>query len=169
MIKLLHIFKVETGTRIDRVVNIRSTGGGSCNPNTIIIFASYITSPRLIVTMMNLSRERPLKRSKRLIGLFTPSRSRECDEVDGGSCISAKHASSSLSSKILSCADGDCGLVNSGMGGSGDSPSTGERSGASWAVATACLTADWAVGVGTGGGGSSSARCLRAVGDEREN
>ena len=58
-------------------------------------------------------------------------RLRERDEVDGaGSCISAKHASSSLSLKILlSCVDGDCGLVNSGRGGSGDSPSTGERSG----------------------------------------
>eukprot|EP00956_Cyclotella_meneghiniana_P009558 scaffold13199_cov63-Cyclotella_meneghiniana.AAC.8 len=96
LIKLLHIFKVETGTKIDGVVNIRTTGGGSCNPNTIIIFASYITSPCLVVTMMNLSRERALKRSKRLLGLFTPSRFREGDEVDGGSGISARHSSSSL-------------------------------------------------------------------------
>eukprot|EP00956_Cyclotella_meneghiniana_P018043 scaffold29820_cov95-Cyclotella_meneghiniana.AAC.5 len=51
----------------------------------------------------------------------------------------------------------ELGLVNSGRGGSGDSPSTGDRSGASWAVATACLTAVWAVGVGNGGGGSASA------------
>ena len=43
--------------------------------------------------------------------------------------------------------------MNSGLGGSGDSPSTGDRSGASWAVATACLMAVWAVGVGKGGGG----------------
>ena len=83
------------------------------------------------------------------------SRLRECDEVDGGSSISAKYASSSLSSKILSCVDGDCGMVNSGRGGSGDSPSTGERSGASRALATACLTAVGAVGVGKGGGGSA--------------
>ena len=93
-------------------------------------------------------------------------RLRERDEVDGGSCISAKHASSSLSLKILlSCVDGDCGLVNSGRGGSGDSPSTGERSGASWAVATACLTAVWAVGVGKGGVGSASAMVSPCGGD----
>ena len=94
---------------------------------------------------------------------------RERDEVDGGSNISAKRASSSLLSKILSCADGDCGLVNSGRGGSGDSPSTGVPSGASWAVATACLMAVWAVGVGKGGRGSASAMVSpRAVGDEDE-
>eukprot|EP00956_Cyclotella_meneghiniana_P040653 scaffold201474_cov86-Cyclotella_meneghiniana.AAC.4 len=63
---------------------------------------------------------------------------------------------------IIFAAGRECDLENSELGGSGDSPSTGEPSGTSSAVATACLTAARAVfGVGNGGGGSEWAMVSR--------
>eukprot|EP00956_Cyclotella_meneghiniana_P028421 scaffold65967_cov98-Cyclotella_meneghiniana.AAC.4 len=139
------------------VLNVDRTGGGKCKSHTMRLSCAYegaigiVTIPLLALTASIQSKMEGFDPT------YGPVNVIHLDE----------HCSDKQSlRKVISILNGvkkDTGrtiiVLTSphGRGGSGDSPSTGVPSGASWAVVTACLTAIWAVGVGNGGGGSGSA------------